>query len=134
MQSTSELPEVKTLRIFVVENHADTLLSLKLYLEDSGHEVRTAMTIEQAVTLLPKAPCDVLICDIGLPDGNGWELMPKLPKGIFAIAMSGFGMNADSARSRAAGFRHHLLKPFKAAELDKILAQAIAELQDRDRP
>ena len=133
MQSTSELPEIKALRIFVVENHADTLLSLKLYLEDSGHEVRTAMTIDQAVALLPKAPCDVLICDIGLPDGTGWELMPKLPKGIFAIAMSGFGMNADSARSRAAGFRHHLLKPFKAAELDKLLAQAAAELTDPDR-
>jgi CheY-like chemotaxis protein len=128
MQSSSEAVDAKTLRIFVVENHPDTLQSLKLYLEDSGHDVRTAMTITQAVALLPKAPCDVLICDIGLPDGTGWELMPKVPEGIFAIAMSGFGMNADSARSRAAGYRHHLLKPFKAAELDKLLAEAVAEV------
>jgi CheY-like chemotaxis protein len=132
MQTAGEVPQIKALRVFVVENHADTLLALRLYLEETGHEVRTAMTIDQALALLPKAPCDVLICDIGLPDGTGWELMPKLSKDIYAIAMSGFGMNADSARSRAAGFRHHLLKPFKAAELDKLLAQAAAELQDRD--
>ena len=134
MQIASELPKIKTLRIFVVENHADTLLSLRLYLQDSGHEVHTAMTIDQALPLLAKVSCDVLICDIGLPDGTGWDLMRKAPEGIFAIAMSGFGMNADSVRSRAAGFRHHLLKPFKAAELDKLLAEAAAEVKDRDRP
>ena len=125
------MPESKPLRIFVVENHADTLLSLKLYLEDSGHEVRTAMTIHQALAILPKAPCDVLICDIGLPDGSGLELGPSIPDGLYAIAMSGFGMNADSARSKAAGFRYHLLKPFKAAELDKLLTEAAKELKDR---
>ena len=125
------MPESKPLRIFVVENHADTLLSLKLYLEDSGHEVRTAMTIHQALAILPKAVCDVLICDIGLPDGSGLELVPRIPEGIYAIAMSGFGMNADSARSKAAGFRYHLLKPFKAAELDKLLTEAAKELKDR---
>lgn len=128
MQSTVEEEQVKSLKVFVVENHPDTLQSLKLYLEDSGHQVWTAMTVAQTLTLLPQVPCDVFICDIGLPDGTGWELMPKVPEGIFAIAMSGFGMNADSARSRAAGFRHHLLKPFKAAELDKLLAEAAAEL------
>jgi CheY-like chemotaxis protein len=129
----NEMADVKTLSVFVVENHADTLLSLKLYLEDSGHEVHTAMTIQQALALLEKTPCDVLICDIGLPDGTGWDLIKKAPKGLFAIAMSGFGMNADSVRSRAAGFRHHLLKPFKAAELDRFLAEAAAELKNRNQ-
>jgi CheY-like chemotaxis protein len=119
--------EVTGLNVFVVENHVDTLQSLKLYLEDSGHKVSTAMTIAQAMALLPKVGCDLLICDIGLPDGTGWELMGKLPEKIFGVAMSGFGMNADSEKSKAAGFRHHLLKPFKAAELDKVLAEAAAE-------
>ena len=49
-----------------------------------------------------------------------------LPDDVFAVAMSGFGMNADSERSRQAGFRHHLLKPFKTEELDKILEEAAA--------
>jgi two-component system CheB/CheR fusion protein len=123
-------PEVKSLRILVVENHPDTLESLKLYLEDCGHVVTTAMTVAQAAALLPELPCDMLICDIGLPDGTGWDLMNQIrpPHRVFAIAMSGFGMNADSSRSRAAGFRHHLLKPFKAAELDRMLAEASSEL------
>ena len=128
----SEIADVKTLKVFVVENHADTLQSLKLYLEDLGHEVTLAMTVTQALALLKALECDVLICDIGLPDGTGWELMEKLPHPVFAIAMSGFGMNADNARSRAAGFRYHLLKPFKAAELDRILAEATAELSKSD--
>ena len=119
--------DVKSLKVFLVENHADTLESLRLYLEDAGHKVSTAMTVAQTLALLPKVGCDVLICDIGLPDGTGWELMSKLPHNIFGVAMSGFGMNADSEKSKAAGFRHHLLKPFKAAELDKILAEASAE-------
>ena len=72
----------------------------------------------------------MLISDIGLPDGTGWELLQRLqlPHPIYAIAMSGFGMNADQARSRAAGFRHHLLKPFPLNELDGLLEEAAREL------
>jgi CheY-like chemotaxis protein len=106
---------------------------LKDYLESSGHSVSTAVTVDQALAVLSSNPCDLLICDIGLPDGTGWDLMSRATTGadrnLFAVAMSGFGMNADSARSRAAGFRHHLLKPFRAAELDRILAEASAELR-----
>lgn len=122
----SDSPENTGLRIFVVENHADTLLSLRLYLEDLGHTVLSARTIVEALRLLPASDCNMLLCDIGLPDGTGWELLQKanLSSHVFAVAMSGFGMNADSARSRAAGFRHHLLKPFKTAELDKVLEEA----------
>ena len=117
------------LRIFVVENHADTLKWLKLYLEQRGHSVCTASTLSEAVELFPTSECKVLISDIGLPDGNGWELLQRLnpPKEVFAIAMSGFGMNADSARSRAVGFRHHLLKPFKVSELSAILEEVPLE-------
>ncbi len=128
----SNATETKSLRILVVENHADTLESLKLYLEDSGHEVIGAMTLQQAERDLLKDGFQVVICDIGLPDGSGWQLAEQLKTHphIYAVAMSGFGQNADSARSRDAGFRHHLLKPFRAAELDKVLAEAASEQED----
>ena len=120
------------LRIFIVENHPDTLKWLRLYLEDRGHCVATARTLSEALEAFPATGSEVLVSDIGLPDGDGWALMERLrPAPAFAIAMSGFGMNADSARSRAAGFRHHLLKPFKPAELDTILEQAAEELARR---
>ena len=118
------------LRIFVVENHPDTLEYLQIYLEEMGHTVASADTIANTLAAFPNANCDVLISDIGLPDGTGWELLQRLqlPHPIYAIAMSGFGMNADHARSRAAGFRHHLLKPFPLNELDGLLEEAAREL------
>lgn len=128
---------IKTLRILVVENDVDTLWSLRLYLEDCGHEVSTAMNVHDASEMLRRDSFNVLICDIGLPDGTGWDLMNDydFPRdSFFPIAMSGFGMNADSAKSRSAGFRRHLLKPFKPAELDKALREASAEIQGPDEP
>ena len=121
------------MHIFVVENHPDTLKWLCLYLRGRGHTVVTAQTLGEAVATFPNSGCNVLISDIGLPDGNGWQLMERLhPKPAFAIAMSGFGMNADSERSRAVGFRHHLLKPYKPAELDGMLEEAAQEFAAKE--
>lgn len=127
--STSE-PQKQPLRIFVVENHADTLKWLTLYLEQLGHSVLSARTVDEALTSLPAANCNVLISDIGLPDGDGWELLRRaeLPPAVYAIAMSGFGMNADRAKSKATGFRHHMLKPFDPDELDALLEEAAEEM------
>lgn len=128
-EPTTSAPPV-SLRIFLVENHPDTLKYLKMYLEDRGHIVLTARSMDEALQALPEADCEVLISDIGLPDGDGWALLreARLSRQIYAIAMSGFGMNADHARSREAGYRHHLLKPFKPAELNSMLEEAAREL------
>ena len=101
------------LRVFIVENHADTREFLSLMLQELGHTVFMADTMSRALREVPAANCDVLISDIGLPDGDGWQLLARLdlPKPIYAIAMSGFGMTSDRMRSKAAGFRHHLVKP-----------------------
>jgi two-component system CheB/CheR fusion protein len=122
--------EPHPLRIFVVENHPDTLKYLTIYLEQMGHTVRSARSMREALADLPSAECQVLISDIGLPDGDGWELLQRsrLAGSVYAIAMSGFGMNADFLRSKAAGYRHHMLKPFDPAELDAMLDEAGAEV------
>jgi two-component system CheB/CheR fusion protein len=121
------------MRIFLVENHLDTLKWISRYLESMGHTVVCAKSMNEALEALPGARCEVLISDIGLPDGDGWELLRRaqLPSSIFAIAMSGFGMNADHTKSKAAGFRHHLLKPFVPRELDEALEEADRELTAR---
>lgn len=117
------------LRILVVENHADTLKYLRMYLETLGHEVRSAETVQEALNALAAAPCDVMISDIGLPDGDGWDLMRRaqLPSSVYAIAMSGFGMGPDRGRSAAAGYRRHMLKPFTPDQLDEYLEEAQRE-------
>jgi two-component system CheB/CheR fusion protein len=120
----------RPLRIFVVENHPDTLKYLCLYLTQMGHVVFSARSKSESAASLPGSRCDVLISDIGLPDGNGWELLLQAlpPKPFYAIAMSGFGMHADRERSLAAGYRHHLLKPFPPEDLDVLLQEAAQEL------
>jgi CheY-like chemotaxis protein len=122
--------ETKSLQILVVENHPDTVKWLQLFLEDLGHKVGTAKNLSEAQAALAERTWQVLISDIGLPDGAGWDLLEKggHRRPPFAIAMSGFGMNADSARSRAAGFRHHLLKPFRTKDLEELLDKASIEL------
>jgi len=126
-------PATRQLRIFVVENHPDTLKWLGLYLEDCGHTVLSARTMGEALEALPSADCQVLISDIGLPDGDGWQLLRdvRLERPLYAIAMSGFGMNADRAKSEAAGYRQHLLKPFKTGELDRMIEEAAEEFAVR---
>ena len=132
MSAKSPTTVSRPLKIFVVENHPDTLLYLQMYLEGFGHTVLSARSVQEALEILPGSHCDVLISDIGLPDGNGWELLRTLvEKGqapAYAIAMSGFGMNADHKRSEEAGFRHHLLKPFRPDEFDALLTEATSEL------
>lgn len=62
---------------------------------------------------------DLIVCDIGLPDGDGWQLMEivRARHGVAGIAMSGFGSPSDLRRSTAAGFAIHLVKPFDPDEL-----------------
>jgi CheY-like chemotaxis protein len=122
----------RSLRIFIVENHPDTLKWLRLYLEDKGHSVVSARSMGEALSSFPTAHCDVLLSDIGLPDGDGWKLLEQLqPPPAFSVAMSGFGMNADSEHSSSVGYRYHLLKPFNPEELDGLLAEAAEELAVR---
>ncbi len=123
------------LRVFIVENHTDTREFLSLMLQELGHTVFMADTMSRALREVPAANCDVLISDIGLPDGDGWQLLARLdlPKPIYAIAMSGFGMTSDRMRSKAAGFRHHLVKPMDLEQIESILCDAAAELDESER-
>lgn len=123
-------PATRPMRVFVVENHTDTREFLTFMLEELGHTVTVADTMRKALRDAPAATPDVLISDIGLPDGDGWELLSKLAlaRPAYAIAMSGFGMSADRVRSKAVGYRHHLVKPMGLEQLEGILREAAEEL------
>lgn len=114
------------LRIFIVEDNVETLNAVKAFLERRGHEVVGVTLMEEALVRLLAESWDVLIADIGLPDGDGWELMRRLQKHPprFSVAMSGYGTPADIAHSKSVGFHLHLVKPFKFAQIDAVLAEA----------
>src|SRR4051794_26260616 len=99
MKASSSAKHAGRLRIFIVENHRDTLKYLTMYLEACGHSVQSAPTMKAALEAPPTADCNMLISDIGLPDGNGWELMRQLnlPRSVYAVAISGYGTEADKA-------------------------------------
>jgi len=113
----------KTLQLLVVEDHPQTLRVLAALLRKQGHKVLTAECVQAAIKLLEAEQFDGLISDIGLPDGNGCEIMraAKQRQSLVGIALSGFGMEEDVRRSIAAGFDHHLTKPIDFQELQKFV-------------
>ena len=122
------------LRILVVENDVDTRTFFRLLLAQLGHEVETAAGVGDALSVLSQSRYDAMFVDIGLADGSGWDLMDTckasaVPCPPYAVAMTGYGLPEDRARSAAAGFRHHLVKPFSPAQLKPLLDEA-RELAD----
>lgn len=107
--------KAKGLRILLVEDHLDTAQLLRRLLENEGHQVRVATNICDALQLSAEGPMDLIISDLGLPDGTGYDLMnsvrPKLPVAVPAIALSGYGADADIQRSHECGFVEHITKP-----------------------
>jgi signal transduction histidine kinase len=99
--------------ILVVEDHADTATVMKLLLERKGYRVQIASGMIEALQWAANNSFNLLICDIGLPDGSGLELMQTLRMrgDIKGIALSGFGMEEDVRNSIEAGFAEHLTKP-----------------------
>lgn len=118
----------RPLRLLVVEDHLDTRNGLELFLGMLGYELRFAVNVASALAAAGEEKFDVLLSDIGLPDGNGWELLRELDKRgrrpAVAIAMSGFNTDQDLACSRDAGFSMHLVKPFQPEKLAAALEQA----------
>jgi two-component system CheB/CheR fusion protein len=119
--------------LFLVENYEDTVRYMQLYLEQLNYKVRVAADMATALWEIPNSRCDVLISDIGLPDGDGWQLIEKLgeQRPQFAIAMSGYGAVNDLRRSRAAGYDHHLVKPFAPELLVALLREASKRKEEK---
>ncbi|HYF36013.1 MAG TPA: ATP-binding protein, partial [Prosthecobacter sp.] len=90
-------PHPSPLRLLMVEDHHDTAHTMAALLERSGFIVRTAGNVADALKVLATEPLDVLVSDLGLPDGTGYDLVRTLRKtsSLPAIAMSGYGMQED---------------------------------------
>lgn len=131
LERTPEARSAKTPkhRILVIDDNSDAAESLKMLLRHEGHEAFTAYTgpagLESASTDKP----DVIICDIGLPGMDGYQIARALratpaTKDIYLIALTGYGREEDQARSRDAGFSRHMTKPIDFKALRKVLGEA----------
>jgi len=120
-----ELHEEHPMKILLVEDHPDTLHVLVKLLKKWGHAVTTAENVRKAQELAAGQEFDLLISDLGLPDGSGLDIMRQMKErsGIPGIALSGYGTDEDIRESKAAGFAGHLVKPVNVAVLRRAIRQ-----------
>ncbi len=116
----------RAIRALLAEDHRDTARVMSKLLRGNGYEVDCAASVTEALQLLKANRYDILISDIGLPDGSGVELMQQIRvmQPMPGIALSGFGMEQDIRRSKEAGFAEHLIKPLNF----QLLVDAIERL------
>ncbi len=124
LAGASAVPHAPTTgRILLIDDHADTLWSMKRLLIRRGYVVTTACSCEEALLQVRQGDYDIIISDLGLPDGSGLDLLKELRQhsSAPAIALSGFGMESDVAQTREAGFTTHLTKPVDFPTLIEVL-------------
>jgi DNA-binding response OmpR family regulator len=122
----------KRCRILVVEDHKPTAETLSRMLRRRGYDVSLAQSFVEALEAGRRHYYDILLSDLGLPDGDGWELLPELhavQPMMKAIAVSGRGSDEDIRRSIAAGYYLHLTKPVSFAELDAAILSLLPEFE-----
>jgi len=132
----SEEPSMQHVQILFVEDHEDTARVLGRILKNAGFDVSHAGSLAQANALAAAQRFDLLISDLGLPDGSGLDLMRTLrdAHGLRGIALSGFGTDEDLAASAAAGFAAHLTKPVDWERLRSEIERLMAGKNPATRP
>lgn len=116
----------KAYRVLLVEDHDDTRDMLSRLLRSFGCVVTTAASVREAMEFADQQNFDLLLSDIGLPDGSGHDVMRHVRQRqkIRGIALSGFGQDDDLRRSQEAGFEQHLTKPVNLQTLRQVILHA----------
>ena len=123
-------PKMTPLDILVIEDNEDVAETLVVWLESSGHKVSVANTGPKGLEAVLRQRPEVVLCDVGLPEMDGIEVCQQVrlqaPTDFhpMMIALTGWGMDEDRQRTKAAGFDHHLVKPVAIDLLSELLRSA----------
>jgi signal transduction histidine kinase/ActR/RegA family two-component response regulator len=122
--------------ILLVEDNEDAREAMRILLELSGFEVQVAVDGREAIEAIRRAPPDIALIDIGLPDMEGHEVARMVraeppPRRVCLIALTGYGQALDRQRALEAGFDAHLVKPVDPDALLRTLAEARGEAEGR---
>ena len=122
----------RPLRVLLVEDHLSTRTALSIWLTDLGHDVEAVDSVASALSYAKRFTFDLLIADIGLPDGDGRSLLTKLRENhdFHAVAITGNVGTNERELSQRAGFAQHLEKPVDLDALTEILGSAAEKLAD----
>jgi CheY-like chemotaxis protein len=122
-----------SLRILLVEDHDGIARACQRLLVSHGHFVVRAAGAASALAAAERETFDLLVCDLTLPDGSGFELLPQLrscskSREVPAIAISGSVYEDDIARCLTAGFSAHVAKPFDEDGLLAVIAEVMGQV------
>ncbi|MGZ3298239.1 MAG: hybrid sensor histidine kinase/response regulator, partial [Asticcacaulis sp.] len=124
-----EAAPARALRILLIEDNVDAAESARMLLSHEGHEVEVAFDAESGLALARRFMPDVILCDIGLPGMDGYQIIRRIREDdqlspIFAVALTGYGRESDRSHALASGFNLHLTKPIDWPTLAETLVQA----------
>jgi CheY-like chemotaxis protein len=123
----ASVQQVRTFRVLVVDDNHDAADSLAALLEIGGHETRVAHDGHEALRAAHAFRPEIVFLDIGMPGKDGYEVARDLradteTRNAVLVALTGWGAQQDRARSRSAGFDHHLTKPAGLPDVERLLA------------
>jgi CheY-like chemotaxis protein len=121
------MARTERLLILIIEDHDDSRDALQRLLELQGHVVRPAHSVAAALAVANAWPIDLVIGDIGLPDGDGCDLMRMLreTRRIPSIAISGYADDEHHQRAARAGICVHLFKPIAFEQLEAAIERCM---------
>jgi CheY-like chemotaxis protein len=133
-QTAESVNMIRPLRVLIVDDNVDTVLSFSMLLKASGHDVCKAHDGLAAVQAASDYRPDVVLLDIGLPGLNGYEVAKRIRqipilKEVVLVALTGYGQDTDRQMSTQAGFDHHLVKPARLEQLQKILSEVAVKIK-----
>jgi hypothetical protein len=134
------LPRLEGVHVIVVDDEADARDLLRTVLEAQGARVTSFASAEDALAGLKTIRPTVLICDVGMPKMDGYQLIRKFRaeeswgERIPALALTAFARAEDRKRSLIAGYQAHLVKPFDVGELVLVVADLVGSRSSRRRP
>lgn len=120
---------IQSVHILLVEDHADTAKVIVRLLKSQGYAVTHCSDIAQALESVEANDFDLMVSDLGLPDGSGLDLMRRVREmrpDLTGICLSGYGMDSDVAASQDAGFAEHLTKPVELTQLQAAIGRVLA--------
>lgn len=136
--SNISLPQnqrLKGVRVLIVDDDADSLALLEVVLQPTGAELRQAQNMQAALDILEIWRAHVLVSDIGMPEGDGYELMRRVRQmcnaekfWLPAVALTAYASAEDRMMALAAGFQMHVTKPVEPAELITVVASLAGRL------
>lgn len=123
-------PDLKGLRVLVVDDDADTLELNAIILEQYGAQVITAASVSAAIVVITQFKLDILVSDIAMPEEDGYSLIRKVrtleaEQGGFlpAIALTAYARDTERILALDAGFQMHVKKPVDPIELVTIVGK-----------